>query len=206
MEELLKIFDDKRNVIGIADRSEVHSKGIWHETFHCWILSRENGIDYIYFQIRSEKKKDYPSLLDITAAGHILANETVIDGVREVKEELGIDVHIDDLVSLGVIEDCIISNELIDKELSNVYLYIPTEGLEFEIQKDELSGILRTEFKNFYDLCLNNVSEITVDGFEIDEHLKKTRVQKKVSLNHFVPHQNSYLERVVELISKRLNN
>ena len=81
-EELLRIFDSNRNAIGTAPRHEVHRFGYWHETFHCWFICREEGIDYIYLQIRSESKKDYPGLLDITAAGHLLATETVHDGVR----------------------------------------------------------------------------------------------------------------------------
>ncbi|MBB6453277.1 isopentenyldiphosphate isomerase [Salirhabdus euzebyi] len=81
--ERLKIFDDNRNELGVASREDVHKKGFWHETIQCWFISREQDADYIYFQIRSEKKKDYPGMYDITAAGHILANETVEDGVRE---------------------------------------------------------------------------------------------------------------------------
>ncbi|WP_233522994.1 NUDIX domain-containing protein [Peribacillus saganii] len=59
----------------------------------------------MYFQLRSEEKKDFPSLFDISAAGHILANETVEDGIREVKEELGIDISMNDLEYVGVIKD-----------------------------------------------------------------------------------------------------
>lgn len=72
--EKLKIFDEQRNHIGVATREEVHRVGHWHEAFHCWFISKEEGIDYIYLQIRSEEKKDYPNLLDITAAGHFIGS------------------------------------------------------------------------------------------------------------------------------------
>jgi len=81
--EQLKIFDEYRNQIGIATREDVHRLGYWHEAFHCWFISKEKGTDYLYLQLRSNTKKDYPNLLDITAAGHLLANETVQDGVRD---------------------------------------------------------------------------------------------------------------------------
>src|SRR5690606_6282649 len=95
----------------------------WHEAFHCWFISREDSTDYIYLQFRSDEKKDYPNLLDITAAGHILAHETVLDGVREIKEEIGINVSPDELELLGVIDYCVERENFIDKEIANIYLY-----------------------------------------------------------------------------------
>jgi isopentenyldiphosphate isomerase len=127
--ELFNIFDDNKMPIGVATRSEVHKIGYWHETFHCWFIYKEAGQDYIYLQIRSDTKKDYPSLFDITAAGHILAHETIEDGVREVQEEIGINVSINDLISLGVINYCVIRKELIDKELAHVYLFESNNSL-----------------------------------------------------------------------------
>ncbi|WP_345893255.1 NUDIX hydrolase [Ferdinandcohnia quinoae] len=104
--EYFKIFDDDRNEIGVASRSDVHRLGHWHETFHCWFVTKDEGTDYLLLQLRSDTKQDYPNLFDITAAGHLLADETVQDGVREIKEEIGIDVSYTDLVSLGIIDYC----------------------------------------------------------------------------------------------------
>jgi 8-oxo-dGTP pyrophosphatase MutT (NUDIX family) len=58
-------------------------------------------------------------LLDI----NILAHETPLDGLREVKEELGIDLTVEDLQSLGTIKDSLVSPEFIDRELCHVFLY-----------------------------------------------------------------------------------
>ncbi|WP_107840072.1 NUDIX hydrolase [Metasolibacillus meyeri] len=101
--ELLKVFDRNGAHIGTATRAEVHSKGLWHETFHCWFVSKEKNNYFLHFQLRSAEKRDYPNLLDISAAGHINAAESVVDGIREVYEELGVDVAIEDLIYIGTL-------------------------------------------------------------------------------------------------------
>ncbi|WP_223260763.1 NUDIX hydrolase [Bacillus sp. LNXM65] len=91
-QEKLNILNEQHEAIGVAPRSDVHAQGLWHETFHFWLLKKELDTVYLYFQLRSPAKKDFPSLFDITAAGHLLANEQPSDGVREVEEELGLTV------------------------------------------------------------------------------------------------------------------
>jgi len=150
---MLKIFDDNRNQIGVATREEVHRSGYWHEAFHCWFISREEEKDYIYLQLRSDIKKDYPNMLDITAAGHILAHETVLDGIREIKEEIGIEVCINELESLGVVDYIVEKKNFIDKELANVFLYSYKNTFEdFKLQEEEVSGIFKAEFDDFFEL------------------------------------------------------
>jgi isopentenyldiphosphate isomerase len=203
--EKLKIFDEHRNQIGIATREEVHRIGHWHEAFHCWFISREEGVDYIYLQIRSEEKKDYPNLLDITAAGHLLAHETVNDGIREVKEEVGIDVSINELVPLGVIEYCVIREDFIDKELANVFLYDSKETLdEFKLQKEEVSGMVKSEFNHFYELWLGERDVIRIEGFEINKAGNKVLINKTVGKDRFVPHEKSYYESVVSKVRSKI--
>ncbi|WP_332455163.1 hypothetical protein [Paenibacillus crassostreae] len=114
--ELLNIFDDNKKQMGVATRKEVHTLGYWHESFHCWFVGREMEKNYIYLQLRIEMKSDYLNLLDITAAGHIMSDESVSDGIREIKEEIGIDLTIDELEPLGVVDYEVINGNFIDKE------------------------------------------------------------------------------------------
>jgi isopentenyldiphosphate isomerase len=203
--EKLKIFDKDRNRIGVATREEVHRIGHWHETFHCWFVNREDEVDYIYLQLRSDMKKDYPNLLDITAAGHLLAHETVHDGIREIKEEIGIDVSFNELVSLGIIEYCVIKENFIDKELANVFLYEYNSTLdEFTLQKEEVSGIVKVEFDDFYEFWLGKKEEIRIKGFEINNDGRKISIDKIVGKNKFVPHEKSFYESIVKLISEKI--
>jgi len=101
--EMLNTFTQDGRPLGKAPREEVHRIGYWHETFHCWVTATQNGEDVVYLQRRSPDKKDYPGLFDITAAGHLTADETVQDGTREMAEEIGLEVNYDDLQPLGII-------------------------------------------------------------------------------------------------------
>lgn len=206
MSEELRIFDDNKKQIGVAERDEVHKQGYWHETFHCWFVDNKNGVDYIYFQKRSGNKKDFPNFLDITAAGHLLSNESASDGVREVREELGIAVQMNELVPLGVIEDCIETNNFIDRELGNVFLYRMKNTDKFNIQQEEVSGIVKAKFNNFFDLCLGKEDRIDIEGFELNKYGQKFSYKKRVGLNKFVPHQKAYLEAIVKLITETLSS
>lgn len=203
--ELINIFNDDLQPIGTATREEVHTKGYWHETFHCWIISEEEGKVFVHLQIRSATKKDYPNLLDITAAGHILAHETTEDGIREVKEELGIDVNMNQLKSIGVIKYHVEHDGFIDKELAHVYLYKNNLNLEdYKVQIEEVSGVGKVEFSDFSELWLGEKEEIFMQGFEMDIAGKRMDVNKLVNKSHFVPHEDSYFEKIIEFIKNEI--
>jgi isopentenyldiphosphate isomerase len=202
--ERLKIFDDNRNEVGVATRMEVHEKGYWHETFHCWFISQVEGKDFIYFQLRSLLKKDYPNLLDITAAGHILAHETIEDGVREVKEETGIHVSMSELIPLGVVDYSVTSGHLIDKEFAHVFLYHKKDGFEgFQLQTEEVAGMVRCELVGFLDLWTGKSEHLSVEGFVVNNDGAVEWVHNQVKKDRFVPHENSYYERIMATILEK---
>ncbi|MGE8203169.1 NUDIX hydrolase [Heyndrickxia sp. NPDC080065] len=203
--EKLKIFDEHRNPIGVATREEVHKMGYWHETFQCWFISRENEVDYILLQIRSDRKKDYPNLIDITAAGHLLANETVFDGIREIQEELGIDVSFNDLISLGIIDYCVTRGDLIDREIANVFLYESQYTFDdYILQSEEVSGIVKANFNDFYELWTGEKGEIKIQGYEIGKDGEKVIIDRVANKNEFVPHEYSYYITVVNRIKEKI--
>ena len=40
-DEMLSFYDDELNELGIALRSEIHSKGFLHKVVHCWIIDED---------------------------------------------------------------------------------------------------------------------------------------------------------------------
>ncbi|UOQ86371.1 NUDIX hydrolase [Gracilibacillus salinarum] len=204
-DEVLNVFDDKGSCTGVATRADVHTYGYWHEVFHCWFISRESNADYVYIQLRSDSKKDYPGLFDITAAGHLLANETVEDGVREIKEELGVTLRFDQLNALGIITYTNVVENFIDKEMANVFLYCSSLDFEdFTLQEEEVAGIVKVTFQDFFDLWVGDREQIHMEGFTVKEKKKKW-IEGNIGTNHFVPHQTMFYQSVAERIKNYIS-
>ncbi|HLI50852.1 MAG TPA: NUDIX domain-containing protein, partial [Thermomicrobiaceae bacterium] len=87
----------------VKPRAAVHRDGDWHRAFHCWIgwRDRESGVSKLLVQKRSAGKDTVPNLLDVAVGGHYRAGESLEQVFREIEEELGITVSLDDLIPLG---------------------------------------------------------------------------------------------------------
>lgn len=205
-QEQYRIFTRDREYIGIASREEVHKKGYWHETFHFWLLTKREGKYYLYFQLRSDNKKDYPGLLDITAAGHLLHNEKIEDGIREVEEEIGLSLAFEELKYLGVFPYEKELEGFIDKEHAHVFLLIREIPLqEFTLQKEEVSGIFLVPLEEFRDLWFFNQEEIEIDGFAESQEGKRDASKRKVAKANFVPHSDDFYQEVLYSIMEKIS-
>ncbi|AQU78016.1 NUDIX hydrolase [Planococcus faecalis] len=203
--EKIRIYDENGIAQGVATRQTVHEKGYWHETFHCWVVGRENNKDIVYLQLRSKDKKDFPGLFDITAAGHLMADEAVRDGVREVQEELGLQVDFAELTSLGMIKDQINLLNFTDNERCHCFLYRKQDNNDatFELQAEEVSGIAKVEFEELAELVMGKKEEVEVEGF-VTVAGKSSRFKKQIGLKDLVPHSQDYLKKVIEQIGLAL--
>lgn len=102
--ELLDIVDANNNIIGQASREEVHLKNLPHRAAHVFISYKSGNTTYIYLQLRSKNKAQFPNLWDISAAGHLDSGEDYPScAIREVKEELELSIHPDQLRELGTL-------------------------------------------------------------------------------------------------------
>lgn len=186
--EKLRTFDKNYHYLGDESRDIIHQKGLWHETFHCWFIDEQ----FIYIQKRSTNKKDFPALFDITAAGHLEADEMIEDGVREIEEELGLQVPFSSLIKVGILQDVIELPNFYDYEFAHVYLYQSTFKLEdFSLQQEEVESIHKIKQEDFIDLCLGEIEKVNCTSMT-----DLTKCQ--IGLVDFVPHPSTYLQALAE--------
>ncbi|GKV69776.1 putative Nudix hydrolase [Sporosarcina sp. NCCP-2716] len=197
--EMLNIFTQDGRPLGTAPRDEVHRLGYWHETFHCWVTGTQDGEDVVYVQRRSPDKKDYPDLFDITAAGHLTADETVRDGTREMAEEIGLEVDFDELQPLGIIPYSIRQSEMIDNERAHVFLYhtgLPLE--DFRVQPEEVVGLSAVAIRDFAALWRGQQDTVPSRGFVLNSDGNSRPVAQQLSRTDFVPHPDTYYSIVLK--------
>lgn len=99
--EVIDIYDDSGKLIGTKPRRQAHRDGDWHYTFHCLIVSGSADRLSFVLQRRSPDVDAYPGRIDLTVGGHLHAGERMTDAVRELREELGLDVAFKALDPLG---------------------------------------------------------------------------------------------------------
>ncbi len=99
--ELLAVVSPTGVPLGAGPRTDVHRDGYWHAVFHCLVV-RPGLPARVVLQRRHRAKPTFPGLLDLSATGHLLAGESPSDGVRELREEIGIDVDPEALHPVGV--------------------------------------------------------------------------------------------------------
>ncbi|WLR48251.1 NUDIX domain-containing protein [Halobacillus litoralis] len=193
MAEMLTIFDEHERPIGIKERERVHKDGDWHETFHCWMFHKEAETTHVLLQQRADHKKDFPSLLDITAAGHIEAGEDVLwAGVREIEEEVGLTVVPDDLIHQGDYKEELKEGaSLIDREICRIYLLPWTKDMVFKIGE---------EVKDIISVSLADMESLTdkqqiVKGVSI-----LSGDEKVVTHKNLVPHEKGYERYIFQAI------
>ena len=132
--EILDIVDDNGQPTGeVIDRVTAHREGILHRTSHVWLVRMKDSRLQVLLQKRSEEKDSYPGCYDISSAGHIPAGvDFVPSALRELKEELGVEVQAEDLVYCGQrkfhFEEIFHGERFKDNQISNVYLNFRYDG------------------------------------------------------------------------------
>ena len=97
-DETFDVVDAHNNVISQASRYEVHKKRLMHRSVHILVFNYHGDL---FLQKRSMIKDENPGLWDTAAAGHVGAGEDYFHSAeRELEEELGISVAIDEVMRI----------------------------------------------------------------------------------------------------------
>ncbi|PGK51119.1 hypothetical protein CN918_25355 [Priestia megaterium] len=202
--EFLDVYDDELKYIGTMSREETHQKGHWHYTFHCWIiLPSPDGKYYILFQKRHPAKEVNPGKLSISAAGHILAGETVEDGVREVKEEVGVDIPFSEMKPISEYKIILQNERFYNREISLLYYTVQQLRIEdFTPQLSEVSGLFLVSIDRFYELMYGEKDSVEGLGYDLLDpkrsYLQPTLITKKHFSSKGLPYfqfVSRYLQR-----------
>ncbi len=178
MDEYIDILNEDGKKTGeTCLKSEAHKKGLFHASAHIWIF---NSAKEVIIQRRAAKKDTFPNLWDVSVAGHISADEQpIVSALREVEEEIGLQLSENDLHFIGTSKKKIKHHKnLIDYELHHIYICENNFDLNsLKIQLEEVSEIKKISLKKLIN-SINN------------------------PLNNFVPHGNDYYTFVFNEIKK----
>lgn len=102
MEEV-DIVDAHSNVVGKAQRDEVHKKGLLHRVVQVMLFDADGRL---FVQQRSSSKDVYPGCFEGSLSGHVLSGESFREAAeRELHEELGVCVsprHLKEILLFGL--------------------------------------------------------------------------------------------------------
>ncbi|MEO8610649.1 MAG: NUDIX domain-containing protein [Chloroflexota bacterium] len=201
MTEILDIYDEDLKLLGTKDRGAVHRDGDWHRVFHCWIAYRDtDGRDFLVVQRRGPNTQTFPNTLDITAAGHYQAGESIRDGVREVREELGIEVDFDQLIPLGVHISVGRFKGLIDCQFADVFLYIYNQDIaDYHYQVEEVAGLVALPVDEGLALFAGECKIVTARAVGVQNG------DITITLDDFIYTPDSYTFKMLILVKRALN-
>ncbi len=195
--EYLNAFEPNGQLIGPRPRAEVHRQGLWHEVFHCLIV-RPGAPPTVLLQRRRLAASHFPGKLDLSATGHIEANETVLDGVREIEEEIGLVVDPTRLTALGrrlMVDD---SGGTLNREIVHVFLLEDHTPLShFDLNDRDVAGLIELTLTDLHSLVFHGTS---VRGRELD--LRGAIADTSIAAVDLVPSIDGYW-KVVAVMAQR---
>ena len=156
MEEYIDIWNSEGQPTGESCLKDLaHQKGWFHPTVHVWFYSSAPAL---LLQKRSLTKQTFPGYWDVSVAGHVSAGESILEGaLREVKEEIGLDIQISDLVPLYIRKNTNrFENGVIDCEFQHVFLVkLETPVSQLQIQETEVDAVRLFTFEELQNCMLH---------------------------------------------------
>ena len=135
--ELIEIVDENEDFTGqIMDKEEAHDKNLLHNEVGIFIINDDGKV---LLQKRSANKRFSPNKWGL-CAGHVDAYESLeTAALREIKEEVGLDLSLKELIPYGEREINISDS---NSHITYFYYVICNKKAEeFVIQEEELSEV-----------------------------------------------------------------
>lgn len=200
--ELINIYNENHEYLGSCEKGLAHKLGLWHEVFNGIIVNKERKS--VIFQVKNAKHNKVHNMdkIDISVGGHYKVGEKIEDGIREIKEESGIEIDFEDLVYLGERQvSIVVKEDYIVREFQKMFI-IPYDGsiTNLRCQDDEVKGFIEFKIDDCIDLFLKKKTSIV----GINNNGDNIEVTLKNFVESYLKRDELYLRLVIA--SKRLIN
>lgn len=192
---MLKIYNPQMTPIGTEDKKIVHQNGLWHKVFGGILYNPK--LNTIYFQTIYPKesytfeREDY---IDFAVGGHVEDDESIYEaGIREINEELGFDIEVNNWIFLGLrVCDVVLSETYKIKEFQHFYgLKIDTklEDMNFSKSDGEVKSIIEVNIDDFLKLLTKDTIKIPANEMVIDKNTREGTYFENITIssNRIVP-------------------
>jgi len=179
MDEYIDILDEHGNPTGRSElKSVAHKLGLYHATAHIWCYTDTGSI---LLQQRGKTKETFPLKWDVSVAGHVGAGEAIrIGALREIEEEIGVRVPIENLEKIGAFKsEKRHSGDFIDREFHHTFLCLLEANISLAKQESEVEALQW--------ISLSQFTKWVTDGYE-----------------DLVPNTTNRYQKIIEEIESRL--
>ncbi|MFF4276857.1 NUDIX domain-containing protein [Streptomyces sp. NPDC001536] len=189
----------------VVDIREAWREGSWIGTFNLWIAQEIEGRRFLLYQQRAHDASWAPSCLDVAAGGHYEVGESLYDGLREAKEELGKTYQQKDVCFLGrklylsdrngykirnVVDVCIVRD---DSPLT-----------AFELQEEELAGLFRCPIDELIRVHTEEGYAFVSEGLLVHQGIHQ-QATVTVTRDSFPYNWDSYHQKMTHLANRFLD-
>jgi isopentenyldiphosphate isomerase len=205
-DELVAVCDPRgRPLAEGRPRGLVHRDGVWHRSFHCWVVRAAPRGPALLLQRRASTKQTWPGAWDVSAAGHYRSDEGLAGGLREIAEELGLTVVAGELVALERHREVLrYASGLRDREYQDVYLVRRDEPLSaYRPDPREVTGLVVLSAPSLVALARGSLPRLVGRGWV---HGAQGWTERPVRLTRatLVPRAGRYYERVARAAARLL--
>lgn len=187
----VQIYNDRNEPINLlVDKKEAHSKGLWHRVFICILINKKTKSIILQKKIQNKYNFDRPDYLDISVGGHYDNYETIEEGVREIREEIGLNPDFSELISLGVRQNSVILGEnYYNREFQHIFAYVVDDDLEninFNFTDGEVTALVELNIDNTINLLQYNSNVVNSKILKFQNGDKEIE-NIEITRNDFVP-------------------
>lgn len=160
--EKFDVLDSNGNKTGnVKPRDEVHKDGDWHKAVHIWIINNQGEL---ILQKRSKEKVTNPNMWTTSTSGHLSAGDTpIIGAIRELREEIGLQINEEDLEYLFTVKEQTVHNNgmLINNEIIDVFLISQNVDINtLKLQLEEVSEVKYIPYIEFEKMVNSNAKDL----------------------------------------------